>query len=182
LATEKEKCLAGLPYNPADPELRDDRIRARILFRKYNTAEYEDIKTYREILAQLLPHCADDIFIEPPFYCDYGYNIHAGHNVYFNFNCILLDTCTITIGDNVLAGPGVHIYAATHPSDATERREIWEIGKPVTIGDDCWIGGQATILPGVTIGKRCIVGSGAVVTRDIPDDTKVGGNPARKLA
>jgi maltose O-acetyltransferase len=180
LATEKEKSLAGLPYYPSDPELRADRIRARELFRRYNITEYKDFKTYREILSQLLPNCEDDIFIEPPFYCDYGYNIHAGHNVYLNSNCVILDTCLITIGSDVLFGPGVHIYAAMHPSDALQRREGWEFGKPVSIGDDCWIGGSAVILPGVSIGNRCIVGAGAVVTKDVPDDTTVVGNPAKK--
>jgi len=179
LATEKEKSLAGLPYYPSDPELRADRMRARKLFRKYNTAEYKDFKTYREILSQLLPDCAEDIFIEPPFHCDYGYNIHAGHNVYFNCNCVILDACPVNIGSNVMFGPGVHIYAATHPSDAIKRREGWELGKPVSIGDDCWIGGHATILPGVSIGDRCIVGAGAVVSRDVPHDSTVTGNPAK---
>ncbi len=182
MASEKEKSLAGLPYYPSDPELRVDRARARELFRKYNITEYKDFKTYREILSQLLPNCEDDIFIEPPFYCDYGYNIRAGHNVYFNSNCVILDVCPINIGSNVLFGPGVHVYSATHPSDALQRREGWESGKPVSIGDDCWIGGNATIVPGVSIGNRCIIGAGAVVTKNVPDDMTVAGNPAKKQA
>jgi maltose O-acetyltransferase len=180
LATEKEKMLAGLLYYAPDPELRKERLRARELLRRFNITEYRDMKVYREILSQLLPNCENDIFIEPPFYCDYGYNIHAGHGVYFNFDCIILDVCPIKIGDNTLFGPGVHIYAATHPADILLRRKDLELGKPVSIGEDCWIGGHATILPGISIGDRCIVGAGAVVTKDVPDDTAAVGNPAKK--
>jgi maltose O-acetyltransferase len=178
LASEKEKMIAGLPYYPSDPELKADFNRTRVLLRRFNITEYRDLETYRGILSQLLPNCEDDIFIEPPFYCDYGYNMYAGHNVYLNFDCVVLDVCPINIGSNTMFGPGVHIYSATHPADASQRREGWEFGKPISIGVDCWIGGHATILPGVSIGNRCIVGAGAVVTRDVPDDSTAVGNPA----
>lgn len=180
MATEKEKMLAGELYYPGDPELRNERYRARDLLRRFNITEYRDMKTYREILTQLLPNSTDEIFIEPPFYCDYGYNIYAGYNVYFNFDCVILDVCPVKIGSNTMFGPGVHIYAATHPTDILLRRKDLELGKPITIGEDCWIGGHATILPGVTIGDRCIVGAGAVVTKDVPNDTAVVGNPAKQ--
>ena len=176
MTTEKEKMTAGLPYYPSDPELRADYLRTRGLLRRLNITEYQDPGAYREIMAELLPNCEDDIFIEPPFYCDYGYNIYAGNNVYFNFNCIVLDVCPVRIGSNTMFGPGVHIYAATHPTDALKRREGQESGKPVSIGDDCWIGGHATILPGVNIGNRCIVGAGALVSKDVPDDSTIIGN------
>ena len=170
---------AGLPHFPGDSELDAERDRTREFLRNFNATGYKESADYREALTQLLPNCQHDIFIVPPFYCDYGYNIYAGYNVYFNYNCVALDSGTITIGNNTMFGPGVHIYAVTHPADAMERRKDVEIGKKVTIGDDCWIGGQAVILPGVTIGHRCIVGAGAVVTKDVPDDTTVTGNPAR---
>jgi maltose O-acetyltransferase len=180
LTTEKEKMLAGELYFAGDPELREERHRARDLLRRFNITEYRDMKVYREILTRLLPNCTDEIFIEPPFYCDYGYNIYAGRNVFFNFDCVILDVCPVKIGSNTMFGPGVHIYAATHPADIMLRRKDLELGKPVSIGDDCWIGGHATILPGVTIGDRCIVGAGAVVTKDVPDDAAVVGNPAEQ--
>lgn len=180
MATEKDKMLAGELYCAGDPELRKERMRARDFLRRFNITEYRDMKVYREILTQLLPNCENDIAIEPPFYCDYGYNIRAGHHVYFNFDCVILDVCPVKIGANTLFGPGVHIYAATHPADILLRRKVIELGKPISIGEDCWIGGHATILPGVTIGNRCIVGAGAVVTKDVPDDTAVVGNPAKQ--
>ncbi len=114
-------------------------------------------------------------------FCDYGYNIHAGEQVFFNFNCVLLDVMPIRIGANVLFGPHVQIYTATHPLDAVERRKRLESAKPIAIGDDCWIGGGVIISPGVTIGARSVLGAGAVVTRDIPTDTIAVGNPAKPL-
>jgi maltose O-acetyltransferase len=179
MASEKDKMLSGLLYYANDSQLLAERMKTRSLLRQLNITEYKDSRRYPEIILQLLPNCAPDIFVEPPFYCDYGYNIYAGHNVYFNFNCVALDVCPIRIGSNVMFGPGVHIYAATHPKNAAKRREGLEIGKPVSIGDDCWIGGQAIILPGVSIGHRCIIGAGAVVTKDVPDDTTVVGNPVK---
>lgn len=179
MGAEKEKMLGGLPHSPSDPELNEERQRTRDFLRKFNSIGYKETGVYREALTQLLPNCKNDIFIVPPFYCDYGYNIYAGYNVYFNYNCVALDSGKIIIGNNTMFGPGVHIYAVTHPIDALERRKDVEIGIKVTIGDDCWIGGHSVILPGVTIGDRCIVGAGAVVTRDVPDDTTVIGNPAR---
>ena len=171
--------LAGLPHFPGDPELNAERKRTREFLRKFNATEYKEDIVYREALTQLFPNCQPDIFIVPPFYCDYGYNIYAGNNVYFNYNCVALDSGTITIGNNTMFGPGAHIYAVTHPTDALERRKDIEIVRKVSIGNDCWIGGRAVILPGVTIGNRCIVGAGAVVTKDVPDDTTVVGNPAQ---
>ena len=118
------------------------------------------------------------MYIEPPFFCDYGSNIHFGRECYLNHNCIFLDVCKITIGSNTFFGPNSQVYTATHPLDPIERRK-GEFGKPVKIGNDCWIGGSAVIPPGVTIGDGVTVGAGSVVTKDVEDYTVVAGNPAK---
>ena len=182
LQSEKEKMLAGEMYDSSDPVLFQERQNARRLTHKLNFAEYGKEVARRQILTALLPNSATDIFIEPPFFCDYGYNIYIGTKVFFNFNCVLLDVMPIKIGSNVLFGPNVQIYTATHPVDAIERRKGPEFAEPVIIGDDCWFGGAAIITPGVTIGDRCIIGAGAVVTNSIPSDTVVVGNPAKPIA
>ncbi len=176
--TEKQKMLAGDLYNAADPELVASRLNARQLLHRLNVVDYGDRDSYARIIAELLPKCSPDLWIEPPFYCDYGTNIVCGEKVFFNFNCVVLDVMQVTIGSSVLFGPNVQIYTATHPTDADERRTLLEYAKPITIGDDCWIGGSAVICPGVSIGARCVVGAGAVVTRDAPPDSIVAGNPA----
>jgi maltose O-acetyltransferase len=181
MRTEKEKMLAGELYSASDPLLSEERLKARSLTHRLNVTQYGDPEAYRQILAALLPNAAADLSIEPPFFCDYGYNIYAGESVFFNYNCVLLDVMPIRIGSNVMFGPAVQLYTATHPTDAGERRKGPELAKPITIGDDCWIGGGAIIFPGVTVGDRCVVGAGAVVTKNIPADTIVGGNPARAI-
>jgi maltose O-acetyltransferase len=181
MKTEKEKMLAGELYDSGDPTLKAERRQARLLLRQLNIDHYGDRAAQRPIVAALLPNAAPTIYIEPPFFCDYGYNIYMGENVYFNFNCVLLDVAPIHIGPHTMFGPYVQIYTATHPLDAAERRKGPEYAKPITIGADCWIGGGAIICPGVTIGDRAIVGAGAVVTKDVPADAIVGGNPARPL-
>ena len=118
--------------------------------------------------------------MQPPFFCDYGSNIQLGERVFFNFNCVVLDVCCVTIGDHTLIGPAVQIYTATHPLDAAQRR-LAESGKPVEIGSDVWIGGGAIILPGVRIGARTVIGAGSVVTRDVPDEVFAAGNPCRVI-
>ena len=178
--TEKEKMLAGDIYFANDKELGAERAKAKKLLHKLNVTEYLMNGNSRAILRELLPNAHKQIYIEPPFHCDYGYNIESGQNVYFNVNCVVLDTMKVKIGSNVFFGPGAHIYTATHPLKALERRTV-EFSKPVTIGDDCWIGGNAVICPGVTIGNRCVIGAGAVVTKDIPDDALAVGNPARVI-
>jgi maltose O-acetyltransferase len=146
-----------------------------------NVTHYGNESAYHQIIASLLPNAAADTWIEPPFFCDYGYNIYIGERVFFNFNCVLLDVMPIRIGSNVMFGPNVQLYTAAHPVNALERRQGTEFAKPITIGDDSWVGGSAIISPGVTIGDRCIVGAGAVVTKDIDSDTIVGGNPAKPI-
>lgn len=181
METEKQKMLAGELYIAADPELTAERRRARQLTHRLNVTDYGDEVAYREIIAALLPHAHPTLWLEPPFYCDYGYNIYADENVFMNFNCVVLDVMPVRIGARTIFGPNVQIYTATHPIDAAERIRGPEYAKAIAIGRECWIGGSAVISPGVTIGDRVIVGAAAVVTKDVPDDSIVVGNPARPI-
>ncbi len=180
MKSEKEKMLAGENYFSNDKELTLERLKAKKFLHKLNVTEYLMNVNSRAILRTLLPNAHKRLYIEPPFHCDYGYNIESGENVYFNVNCVVLDSMKITIGNNVFIGPGTHIYTATHPLDAIERQTI-EFSKPVTIGNDCWIGGNTVICPGVTIGNGCTIGAGSVVTKDIPDHSLAVGNPAKVI-
>lgn len=179
MKTEKEKMLASELYNGADPELLRERMRARSLTRLFNETIETDLEYRKQLLKQLFGSTGDNIFIEPTFRCDYGYNIHVGDNFFANFDCIMLDVCEIRIGDNCMLAPGVHIYTAEHPLDSKTRISGLESGRPVTIGDNVWIGGRSIINPGVTIGNNVVIGSGSVVTKDIPDNVIAAGNPAR---
>jgi maltose O-acetyltransferase len=181
MKSEKEKMLDGELYNPGDTELLRDRQNARRLTRLYNqTLETEDAKR-AELLKELFGSTGDHLYIEPSFKCDYGYNIHVGENFYTNFDCVILDVCKVRIGDNCFVAPGVHIYTATHPLNPYERIAGKEYGKPVTIGNNVWIGGSAIINPGVNVGNNVVIASGAVVTKDVPDNVVVGGNPAKVI-
>lgn len=175
---EKEKMLNGALYDADDPELVADRERARDLTRRYNRTTAHEQSERREVVDKLLGSCGDNCEIEPPFRCDYGYNIHVGDNFFANFDCVILDVCRVEIGANCQVGPGVHLYTATHPLDAAERKTGLEYGKPVTVGDNVWIGGRAVLNPGVTVGDNTVIASGAVVTEDVPDEVVVQGNPA----
>jgi maltose O-acetyltransferase len=187
MPTEREKMLAGELYDALDPELVAGRDSARNLTHDLNATREADRAERRRILKDLLGAGGDDAWIQPPFYCDYGANIHLGRGCYFNFNCIVLDVCEVRIGDFCLFGPAVQIYTAMHPTEFLARRPdpneptkvAKEFGKPVTIGSDVWIGGGAIICAGVTIGSRTIVGAGSVVTRSIPDDVLAAGSPCR---
>ena len=172
--------LAGEMYLASDPQLLKERRQAKRLLRKLNITEYLVTKTAKTIIKELLPNTGKNFYVEPPFHCDYGYNIHCGDNVYFNVNCVVLDTIKITIGSHVLFGPGVQIYAASHPLDP-EIRKTLEFSKTVNIGDNCWIGGGTIILPGVNIGNNCVIGAGAVVTKSIPENSMAVGNPAKVI-
>ncbi|WP_282022816.1 maltose O-acetyltransferase [Priestia flexa] len=181
MKTEKEKMIAGEMYISGDAELIKDRTHARKVTRLFNQAVETD-DTYRmSLIKDLFGSTGENIYIEPIFRCDYGYNIHVGENFYANFDCLILDICPVTIGDNCMLAPGVHIYTATHPLDPIERNSGREYGKPVVIGNNVWIGGRAIINPGVTIGDNAVIASGAVVTKDVPPNTVVGGNPARVI-
>lgn len=179
--TEKEKMIRGELYLANDPVLVQERIHARRLTRLYNETTETEQETRTEILRELFGSAGNSIYIEPTFRCDYGYNIHVGENFYANFDCVMLDVCEIRIGKNCFLAPGVHIYTATHPLNPYERISGAEFGKAVTIGDNVWIGGRAVINPGVTIGNNVVIASGAVVTKDVPDNVIVGGNPAKIL-
>lgn len=179
--TEKEKMVNGDFYNPADPELIKDRSNARKLTRIFNESIETEDNIRSVLLKQLFGSTGTNIFIEPTFRCDYGYNIHVGENFFANFDCVFLDVCEIRIGDNCFIAPGVHIYTATHPVNAQERIAGIEYGKPVNIGNNVWVGGRAVINPGISIGNNVVVASGAVLTKDVPDNVVIGGNPARIL-
>lgn len=180
MKTEKEKMISGENYLAMDRELLDNRLQAKKLLQKINITEYWVNKNTRKLIAALLPNCEHVVHIEPPFHCDYGYNIECGENVFFNVNCVVLDSMKVKIGSNVMFGPGVHIYTATHPLNKIERRKN-ESSKSVTIGNDCWIGGQVVICPGITIGSGSVIGAGAVVTKDVPEDCLAVGNPAKVI-
>lgn len=177
--TEREKMLAGLPYDAFSPELVELRAYARSKYHQFNTSGPFADEERKQILKELLGGMGENICIEPSFKCDYGANTYLGDNVYMNFDCVFLDVCKITVGKNTLFGPGVHVYAATHPTDPITRRNGLEFGKPVSIGEDCWIGGRAVICPGVKIGNGVTVAAGAVVTKDVPDNVVVAGVPAK---
>ena len=178
MGTEKEKMLAGELYDPLDPQLVQERTRCRDLCKLFNDSREDQQEERKRILAELFGR-PTDVWIQPPFFCDYGRNISLGEKVFFNFNCVVLDVMQVTIGDSVLFGPSVQIYTATHPLSAAERRAGLELAQPVTIGSDVWVGGGAIICPGVAIGDRSVIGAGSVVTRPIPQDVFAAGNPCR---
>jgi len=178
VVSEWAKMLAGELYDATDPELVRERDRARDLCQMLNASRESDREERRRILVELFGRGGDSVWMQPPFYCDYGTNILLGERVFFNFNCVVLDVCKVKIGDFTLFGPAVQIYTPMHPMDAALRRRQ-EYGKPVEIGADVWVGGGAIVCPGVRIGSRSVIGAGSVVTRDIPDDVFAAGNPCR---
>jgi maltose O-acetyltransferase len=178
--SERSKMIAGELYDPFDPELMATRERARDLCHALNGSRESDQDERRRILNDLFGSGGDSVWMQPPFYCDYGSNIHLGERVFFNFNCVVLDVCEVRIGDFTLFGPGVQILTPLHPSDAELRRKQ-EFGKPIEIGADVWVGGGALILSGARVGSRSIIGAGSVVTRDIPEGVFAAGNPCRVI-
>jgi maltose O-acetyltransferase len=180
MPSEREKMLAGELYDPHDPELVRARIRARDLCQDLNATREADDTARRRILRELLGSGGEDVWMQPPFFCDYGFNILLGEKCFFNFNCVVLDVCQVRIGSYTLFGPAVQIYTGTHPLNAELRRKQ-EFARPVEIGSDVWVGGGAIICPGVKIGSRCVIGAGSVVTRDIPSGTVAVGNPCRVI-
>jgi maltose O-acetyltransferase len=181
MKTEKQKMLAGELYNALDKEISDERMNTRLLLKRLNETAENEPERRGEILKQLLPNASEGLWIQPPFYCDYGYNMKIGEKVFFNFNCVVLDVTYVTIGSRTLFGPNVQIYTATHPIDFRERATTLEYAKPITIGEDVWVGGSAVICPGISIGDRTVIGAGSVVTKDIPSDVFAAGNPCRVI-
>ncbi len=177
---EKEKMLGGELYDPLAPELVQARDRARDLCQDLNATREGDQEARRRILKELFGAGGESVWMQPPFFCDYGSNIFLGERVFFNFNCVVLDVCRVTIGDFTLFGPAVQIYTATHPMNAALRRKQ-EFAKPIEIGSDVWVGGGAILCPGVKVGSRSVIGAGSVVTRDIPEGVLAAGNPCRVI-
>lgn len=180
MGSERSKMVAGELYDPLDPELVAGRERARDLCQALNATREGEENARRRILRELFAAGGDTVWMQPPFFCDYGTNIFLGERVFFNFNCVVLDVCPIRIGDYTLFGPAVQIYTPMHPFNAELRRKE-EFGKPVEIGSDVWVGGGAIILPGVHIGSRAVIGAGSVVTRDVPGGVFAAGNPCRVI-
>ena len=181
MKTEKEKMLAGELYNALDKQLSDERLRTRLLIKALNDTREDQTEERSRILKDLIPNAGNGLWLQPPFYCDYGTNMKVGENVFFNFNCVVLDVMEVTIGSRSLFGPNVQIYTATHPMNHKERASGLEFAKPIAIGDDVWIGGSVVICPGVTIGDRSVIGAGSVVTKDLPADVFAAGNPCKVI-
>ena len=172
---------AGEPYQGMDPTLVALRMAARQRCRQLNEHDMADQAGRQQLAEQLFESCGDNLWLEAPFQCDYGTQIRLGDNVFINMDCVILDCAPVTIGNNVLLGPKVQIYTPCHPLEATPRRDGVEWARPVTLGDDVWVGGGAILCPGVTVGDRAVIAAGAVVTKDVPADTVVAGNPARVI-
>jgi maltose O-acetyltransferase len=177
--SEKGKMLAGKLYRAGGAELAADNLRAEVLLRAYNATSAEEADRRSAILAELFGSVGDGVVVRPPFYCDYGYNIAVGSGVFANFGCVFLDVVGIEVGDGCQIGTLVQILTADHPRAPALRRQGLEMGRPVRIGQNVWIGSGAIILPGVSVGDDAIVGAGSVVTRDVPPGATVVGNPAR---
>jgi maltose O-acetyltransferase len=181
MKTEKLKMISGDFYNALDPELSKERMQARLLINDLNVSREDEGEKRKSILSKLFPNAGKNLWLEPPFYCDYGYNIELGDNVFFNFNCVVLDVMKVRIGSRTMFGPNVQIYTATHPINYKERASGLEFAKPITIGEDVWVGGSVVICPGVKIGDRTVLGAGSVVTRDITSDVFAAGNPCKVI-
>lgn len=180
--TEKEKMLKGMLYDANyDPQLIEERLECKELCRDYNELRPKDIAGRNALLRKILGAAGDGLLVEQPFYCDYGYNIRVGKNFFANFNLVILDEAPVTFGDNVFVAPNCGFYTAGHPVDAPERNIGLEYARPITVGDDVWIGAGVSVLPGVSIGSNCVIGAGSVVTRDIPSNSIAVGNPCRVI-
>jgi maltose O-acetyltransferase len=179
LMSEKQKMLSGELYNAGDPEIQSDQAAARDWIVRYNAALGLDQSQRRMLLAERLAQVGEGSTVRSPFHCDYGYNIWLGAGVFLNFGCVVLDVVGVTIGDGTQIGPYVQILTADHPRDPRQRALGLEFGRPIHIGRNVWIGGGAIILPGLRVGDGAVIGAGSVVTRDVPADVTVMGNPAR---
>ena len=182
MKSEKEKCRCGELYDANhDPGLLSERRSCKRLCSEYNRQAPLCCEEADSIVRRLLGRTGERFLIEPPFSCDYGYNIEIGENFYANVNCVILDGAEVRFGDNVFIGPNCAFYTAGHPLDAGQRRLGLEFARPISVGSDVWFGGNVVVLPGVTIGDRCVIGAGSVVTRDIPAGCLAFGNPCRVI-
>lgn len=182
MASEKEKCAKGELYDANnDTELIAERQACKDLCHEYNHLRPSDIKSRESIIARLFGKTGKNFLIEQPFFCDYGYNIEIGENFYTNVNCVILDGAKVRFGDNVFIAPNCGFYTAGHPFDVEQRNSGLEYARPITIGNNVWIGAQVCVLPGVTIGDNCVIGAGSVVNRDIPAGSLAVGNPCRVI-
>jgi maltose O-acetyltransferase len=177
--TPYQKMLAGEPYIANDPQIIADHDRAMVLLDRYNRDLAASASVRRTILVELLGAIGPDAEIRPPFFCDYGHRVHVGARTFVNFGLMALDVAPIVIGDDVQIGPYVQLLTPTHPIGAQARRDKWESARPITIGDNVWLGGGVVVLPGVTIGPDTVIGAGSIVTRDVPAGVVAHGNPAR---
>lgn len=179
--TERQKMVSGRLYRPNDPELEAGRAAARDWMAVFKAAFAAPPAERQNLLRSRFAAVGEGVDIRSPFFCDYGFNIRVGSRVFLNFNCVILDVAEVTIGDDTQIGPAVQILAADHPRDPAERLSGLELGRPVRIGRNVWIGGGAIIVPGVTVGDDAVIGAGAVVTRDVAPGATVAGNPARPI-
>lgn len=179
MPTEREKMVRGDLYLASDPELVAARVRARRLFARFNASDPADAAGRLALLRELFGSVADDAWIEPPFQCDYGTQVTLGAGVFINFGAVLLDPAPIVIAAGAQIGPNVQLLTADHPRDAATRAAGPELGRPITIGARCWLGGGVIVCPGVTIGEDTVVGAGSVVVRDLPPRVIAAGNPCR---
>ncbi len=179
--TEWEKMQAGLAYNDFDRDLFDRRVYAKRLFRAYNRTDDDETDARAQIMHDLFRQVGKNVWIEPDFRCEFGKNITIGDNVYINFGCVILDCGQVVIGNSTLIGPNVGIFSGNHTLDAEERAAGGLVPKDIRIGERVWIGGNVSIVPGVSIGSNTVIAAGSVVTRDIPDGVLAAGNPCRVL-
>ena len=180
--TEKEKAKEGLLYDANyDEELLNERIKCKEKCQKYNSLNQSETEKRKELLKEIIGKTKEQFLIEPNFYCDYGYNIEIGENFYSYHNLVILDAAKVAFGDNVFIGPNCGFYTAGHPLNAIQRNQGLEYAKPISVGNDVWIGGNVTVLPGVNIGSNVVIGAGSVVTKDIPANVVAVGNPCKIL-
>ncbi len=179
--SEREKMTQGLLYYPNDSELVQGRLNARRVMRKITAISEDDEPKRKLLFRELFADTGNEFYIENPFICDYGYNIHWGENAYANFGCIILDAAPVYIGKNVMMAPGVKLMTASHPLDFKARNSGIEFAKSIHIGDNVWLGAGVIVNPGVKIGNNSVIGSGSVVVKDIPENVVAVGNPCKVL-